>query len=161
LFHRLTPLPAITILVILSSASSNICQQTLRQILLPSGQLDFLLDEISSRGKNMGFDRRRLYTSSEIATYRLEKRQKMSKSSISKQSQTDWDRLEALEDQEIDVSDIPELTPEMFAKAVVKRGLKDKEGKTQLTIRVDRNVLAWFKAQGRGYQTRINSLLRA
>jgi uncharacterized protein (DUF4415 family) len=66
-----------------------------------------------------------------------------------------------MEDQDIDLSDIPELTPEMFAKAVVKRGLKDKENKTQLTIRVDREVLAWFKSQGRGYQTRINSLLRA
>jgi uncharacterized protein (DUF4415 family) len=56
---------------------------------------------------------------------------------------------------------MPELTPEMFVKAVVKQGLKDKENKMQLTIRVDRDDLAWFKAQGRGYQTRINSLLRA
>jgi uncharacterized protein (DUF4415 family) len=85
----------------------------------------------------------------------------MSKSTISKKSQTDWERLEEIEDERIDLSDIPELTPEMFAKAVVKRGLKDKENKAQLTIRVDRDVLAWFKLQGRGYQTRINSLLRA
>ena len=85
----------------------------------------------------------------------------MSKSTISKKSQTDWERLETMEDQDIDVSEIPELTPEMFAKAVVNRGLRDKENKTQLTIRVDRDVLAWFKSQGRGYQTRINSLLRA
>jgi uncharacterized protein (DUF4415 family) len=85
----------------------------------------------------------------------------MSKSTISKKSQTDWERLEALEEEKIDLSDIPELTPEMFAKAVVKRGLKNKESKSQLTIRVDRDVLAWFKLQGRGYQTRINSLLRA
>ena len=85
----------------------------------------------------------------------------MSKSTISKKSQTDWERLEAMENEEIDLSDIPELTPEMFAKAVVKRGLKTKENKAQLTIRVDRDVLAWFKTQGRGYQTRINSLLRA
>jgi uncharacterized protein (DUF4415 family) len=85
----------------------------------------------------------------------------MSKSTISKKSQTDWERLEAQEEEDIDLSDIPELTPEMFAKAVVKRGLKTKENKSQLTIRVDRDVLAWFKLQGRGYQTRINSLLRA
>ena len=85
----------------------------------------------------------------------------MSKSTISNKSQTDWERLEAMEDEDIDLSDLPELTPEMFAKAVVKRGLKDKENKTQLTIRVDHDVLAWFKSQGRGYQTRINSLLRA
>ncbi|MFZ5923405.1 MAG: BrnA antitoxin family protein [Chloroflexota bacterium] len=85
----------------------------------------------------------------------------MSKSTISNKSQTDWERLEAMEDEDIDLSDIPELTPAMFAKAVVKRGLKDKENKAQLTIRIDRDVLAWFKSQGRGYQTRINSLLRA
>jgi uncharacterized protein (DUF4415 family) len=61
----------------------------------------------------------------------------------------------------IDLSDIPELTPEMFAQAVVKRGLKDKENKALITIRVDQDVITWFKSQGRGYQTRINSLLRA
>jgi len=73
----------------------------------------------------------------------------MSKSTISKKSQTDWERLEAMEDQDIDLSDTPELTPEMFAKAVVKRGFNDNENKTQLTIRVDRDVLAWFKQSTR------------
>lgn len=85
----------------------------------------------------------------------------MSKSTISNKSQTDWARLEAMGDDDIDLSDIPELTPEMFAKAVVKRGLNEKENKAQLTIRVDQDVLTWFKSQGRGYQTRINTLLRA
>lgn len=85
----------------------------------------------------------------------------MSKPTISNKSQTDWERLEAMEDENIDLADIPELTPEMFAGAVVQRGLKDRETKTQLTIRVDKDVLTWFKSQGRGYQTRINSLLRA
>ena len=85
----------------------------------------------------------------------------MSKSTISNKSQTDRERLDTMSDEDIDLSDIPELTPEMFAKAVVKRGLKDQENKTLLTIRVDRDVLTWFKSQGRGYQTRINSLLRA
>jgi uncharacterized protein (DUF4415 family) len=85
----------------------------------------------------------------------------MNKPSTSNKSQTDWERLESLDDEDIDLSDVPELTSEMFAKAVVKRGLKGKENKAQLTIRVDRDVLTWFKLQGRGYQTRINSLLRA
>ena len=85
----------------------------------------------------------------------------MNKPTISRKSQTDWERLNVMNDENIDLSDIPELTPEMFAKAVVKRGLKDKEKKAQLTIRVDQDVLTWFKSQGRGYQTRINSLLRA
>jgi uncharacterized protein (DUF4415 family) len=66
-----------------------------------------------------------------------------------------------MKDEDIDLSDIPELTPELFAKAVIQRGLKEKENKTQVTIRLDREVLTWFKSQGRGYQTRINSLLRA
>ena len=66
-----------------------------------------------------------------------------------------------MEDSDIDLSDIPEITPEMFAKAVVKEGLKEPAKKTLLTLRVDKDVLAWYKSQGRGYQTRINSLLRA
>jgi uncharacterized protein (DUF4415 family) len=85
----------------------------------------------------------------------------MNKSTSSKKSLTDWDRIDVLKNEDIDLSDIPELTPEMFARAVVKRGLKTTPNKAQLTIRVDRDVLAWFKSQGRGYQTRINSLLRA
>ena len=51
----------------------------------------------------------------------------MNKSTISNKSQTDWERLDGMEDGDIDLSDIPELTPEMLAKAVIKRGLKDKE----------------------------------
>jgi hypothetical protein len=43
----------------------------------------------------------------------------------SSNSQTDWERLEAMTDEEIDFSDCPEITPEMFAKAIVRRGLPD------------------------------------
>jgi uncharacterized protein (DUF4415 family) len=66
-----------------------------------------------------------------------------------------------MRDEDIDLSDAPEMTPDMFARGMVRRGLKPVSGKEQLTIRLDRDVLAWFKAQGRGYQTRINELLRA
>jgi uncharacterized protein (DUF4415 family) len=65
-----------------------------------------------------------------------------------------------MKDKDIDLSDAPEITPEMFAKAIVRRGLKPRT-KTQLTLRVDSDVLEWYKKQGRGYQTRINMLLRA
>ena len=85
----------------------------------------------------------------------------MKRSTTSNRSLTDWEHIDAMSDEDIDITDIPEITPEMFAKAVVKRGLKTTTNKTQLTIRVDRDVLKWFKSQGRGYQTRINSLLRA
>jgi len=64
-------------------------------------------------------------------------------------------------DQDIDLSDSPELTPQMFARSVVRRGLKPVKRKAQLTIRLDQDVLEWFREQGPGYQTQINSLLRA
>jgi len=85
----------------------------------------------------------------------------MNKTSISEESLTDWDRLDAMQDEDIDLSDIPEITPEMFAKAVVRRGLRQPPTKQQITIRLDGDVLRWFRAQGDGYQTRINALLRA
>lgn len=84
----------------------------------------------------------------------------MKKSDISGKSQTDWQRLDEMTD-DIDLSDIPEITPEMFARAVVRRGLKSAPRKQQLTLRIDSDVLAWFKKHGSGYQTRINQLLRA
>ena len=66
-----------------------------------------------------------------------------------------------MSDRDIDLADSPELTPEMFARAIVRRGLKPVTRKTQLTIRLDQDVLDWFREQGPGYQTQINSLLRA
>ena len=85
----------------------------------------------------------------------------MKKSATSRKSRTDWKRVDALKDNKIDLSDIPELTPEVFARAVVRRGLKPVPPKKQLTIRVDGDVLEWYRRQGPGYQTRINALLRA
>lgn len=85
----------------------------------------------------------------------------MKKKLTLKKSQTDWNRLEALTDEEINLSDNPEATPEMFARAIVRKGLKPVVHKSQLTLRIDDDVLDWFRSQGRGYQTQINSLLRA
>jgi uncharacterized protein (DUF4415 family) len=85
----------------------------------------------------------------------------VSKRSTSKASQTDWKRVDALRDEDIDLSDIPEMTPEMFAKAIVRRGLAPLPPKEQVTLRLDSDVLTWFRSQGRGYQTQINALLRA
>ncbi len=47
----------------------------------------------------------------------------MSKKSISSKSETDWQRLDAMTDAEINLSDCPEITPEKFSKAVVRHGL--------------------------------------
>ena len=85
----------------------------------------------------------------------------MKKKHIFQKSQTDWDRVDELHEKDIDFSDIPELTPEMFAKSVLRKGLKPVARKTQVTLRIDEEVLIWFKKQGKGYQTRINSLLKA
>ena len=64
--------------------------------------------------------------------------------------------LDTLKDEDIDFSDSPEWTPEMWANAVVV----PTPGKEQIALRVDSDVLAWFKAQGPGYQTRMNAVLR-
>ena len=66
-----------------------------------------------------------------------------------------------MKDEDIDLSDSPEITPEMFARAVVRKGLKPVQRKEQLTLRIDSDVLEWFRRQGQGYQTKINALLRA
>jgi uncharacterized protein (DUF4415 family) len=62
-----------------------------------------------------------------------------------------------MKDSDIDYSDIPELGDDFFEKATVAWP----PVKQQLTIRLDADVLKWLKAQGRGYQTRINRILRA
>jgi uncharacterized protein (DUF4415 family) len=85
----------------------------------------------------------------------------MRKAAISKKSRTDWKRVDALNDEEIDLSEVPEVSPEMFARAIVRRGLQPVPRKAQLTLRLDSDVLEWFRKQGQGYQTKINALLRA
>jgi uncharacterized protein (DUF4415 family) len=66
-----------------------------------------------------------------------------------------------MRDDDIDYSDIAPVSPEMFARGVLRRGLKPVPRKQQLTLRIDADVVEWYKAQGLGYQTRINALLRA
>ena len=85
----------------------------------------------------------------------------MKKKGPSRKSRTDWDRVDKMQDNEIDMSDNPEVSPEMFAKSIVRKGLKPAKRKTQITLRIDEDVLTWFKKQGPGYQTHINSLLKA
>jgi uncharacterized protein (DUF4415 family) len=74
---------------------------------------------------------------------------------MSKASKTDWERLAKLDDQDIDTSDIPELSEDFFRRAELRVPVKK-----AVTIRLDADVLEWFKGQGTGYQTRINQLLR-
>jgi uncharacterized protein (DUF4415 family) len=66
-----------------------------------------------------------------------------------------------MRDEDIDLSDSPEWTPEQFARAVVRDGLAKAPPKEQITLRIDADVLSWFRSRGPGYQTQINTLLRA
>jgi uncharacterized protein (DUF4415 family) len=69
--------------------------------------------------------------------------------------------VDALRDQDIDMSDNAELKPEMLGRAIARRGLKVAPPKRLLTLRIDEDVVGWFRSHGRGYQTEINALLRA
>lgn len=78
---------------------------------------------------------------------------------LTKSQKAELEALAALPDDEIDTSDIPEALDWSDAK----RGLFYRPVKQQLTLRLDRDVVAWFKrrtAGGRGYQTEINRALR-
>jgi len=66
--------------------------------------------------------------------------------------------LEEMPDSEIDFSDIPRLD-ENFLKNAVRNPFY-KPIKTSKTLRIDSDVLNWFMKKGKGYQTRINTILR-
>ena len=80
----------------------------------------------------------------------------MNKENLNKHSNTDWAKLQALTDEEIDTSDIPPLDDDFFATGE----LRLPKQKPRISIRVDADVLDWFKSQGPGYQTRMNAVLR-
>ena len=86
----------------------------------------------------------------------------MRKKSTSKVSRTDFRRVRAMKDKDIDLSEAPEITSEQLADARVRFDLKDvPEGKTRVTIYQDNVVVRFFKMRAgtRGYQTLINETL--
>ena len=66
--------------------------------------------------------------------------------------------LAAMSDEDIDFSDIPETTANDWKGAV--QGKFYRPLKQVTTVRLDMDVVAWLKLQGRGYQTRLNDILR-
>ncbi len=66
--------------------------------------------------------------------------------------------LEALPDDQIDTSDIPEITDAQWRNR--KTGLFYRPVKKPITIRLDVDLVDWFKGQGRGYQSKMNRVLR-
>ncbi len=77
-------------------------------------------------------------------------------SKISRKQRKEITALAAMNDADIDTSEIPELKD--WSSAVV--GKFYRPIKKPVTVRVDADILAWLKSQGKGYQTRINALLR-
>jgi uncharacterized protein (DUF4415 family) len=75
---------------------------------------------------------------------------------MNKDSKTDWQRLATMDDADIDTSDMPELDEAFFRNAQLVSPTKQ-----PVTLRLDADVLDWFKSEGKGYQTRINKLLRS
>ena len=70
---------------------------------------------------------------------------------------SDVARLDRLKDRDIDYSEIPPLDPSFFKKATEAWP----PAKQQVTVRLDVDVLDWLKLHGKGYQTRLNRILRA
>lgn len=74
---------------------------------------------------------------------------------LKRPSRTDWKRIDAMRDEDIDFSDAPELGPDFFKNAIFWPGPKKR-----ITLGVDPDVLIFFRKHGRGYQTTINAVLR-
>lgn len=76
---------------------------------------------------------------------------------VAGKGKTDFNKLDAMKDLDIDYSEIPELNSAFFQAASMPLHPK----KQQLTIRIDSDLVEWLKQHGKGYQTRINTILRA
>ncbi|MDR3414609.1 MAG: BrnA antitoxin family protein [Nevskia sp.] len=75
-------------------------------------------------------------------------------------SRTDWSRLKSATSA-APTAEHPEASIRHIVRGVVRRGLQPVPPKASVSLRVDQDVLEWFKQQGPGYQTRINAVLRA
>jgi len=76
-------------------------------------------------------------------------------------SKTDWARLDSNTGDAKPTPKHPEADIKHIVRGLVRKGLKPLPVKASISLRVDQDVLEWFKAQGTGYQTRINTVLRA
>jgi uncharacterized protein (DUF4415 family) len=87
----------------------------------------------------------------------------MNKNSSLKNSHTDHDRLNAMNDRDIDLSEIPEIREEQISESTIRfKGIPLSKKKIRINILLDETIVAYFKtlASGRGYQTLINEALK-
>jgi uncharacterized protein (DUF4415 family) len=76
-------------------------------------------------------------------------------------SKTDWPKLLDPAAKGRPSLEHPETEIAHVVRGIVRRGLQPAPAKALISLRIDEDVIEWFKAQGPGYQTRINSVLRA
>ena len=81
--------------------------------------------------------------------------------STSSKSRTDWARLASPATHGTPTAEHPEADVKHIVRGIVRKGLRPAPSKSLVSLRVDQDVLEWFKSQGSGYQTRINAVLRA
>jgi uncharacterized protein (DUF4415 family) len=74
------------------------------------------------------------------------------------ESRTNWERVDALTEEELEAS--IDYEEEGYPIPGTTRAIPDPR-KQQITLRLDRDVIEWFKGQGPGYQTRMNAVLRS
>jgi uncharacterized protein (DUF4415 family) len=80
----------------------------------------------------------------------------MSENTLKNTSQTDWARLDAITDEEIDTSDIPSLDDSFFSKAQ----LRIPKGKVAVMVNIDKEVSDWFDSQGEDSKSLMSAALR-
>ena len=87
----------------------------------------------------------------------------MATSRTRSKGKTDWSRLEQMGDAEIRkaAKADPDAAPVASSKWFRRAKLLEPQPKTPVSMRLDEDIVKWFRARGRGYQTRINAVLRA
>lgn len=76
---------------------------------------------------------------------------------MKKSSKTNWTKIDAMSDDDIDYSDSPELTEEFFKIAFIRKPTHKKP----VSLRLDEDIVEFFKKINKQYQTKINDVLRA
>ncbi len=84
----------------------------------------------------------------------------MTKKDILEKCGTDIERLRNMKDEEIDYSDIPKITDEMFSNPIIRKKFKPIPKKNQENFPIDRDIIEFFKSQEFNYPAKINQLLR-
>jgi uncharacterized protein (DUF4415 family) len=81
----------------------------------------------------------------------------MSDNALTPTSRTDWSRVAALSDAEIDISDVPPLDDAFFARATIRMPNRPM---AEVTLHIDPLILRWFQSQSTQYERLINAALR-